>query len=146
MAQHLAEQIVQAAVIALTGLTTTGARIYDSRVYPLQSVELPCLLVDMGDEESTTDENWGFSRTLQRNLQLLVVAKVEQNTNYRTIINTIRKEVEIALASGLTGAKWVQPVSCVIELSGEAEKPVATAILTFAAPYFTTLGAPDVAL
>jgi len=145
MADHVAEQIVAAAKTALTGLVTTGARVFDSRVYPVKEADCPCLLVDLGDEESSTDENWGFSRTLRRNLQLLVVAKVVQNTSYRTLVNTIRKEVEVALASGLVGAKWVQPVSCVIELDGEAEKPIATATMTFECPYFTALGTPDVA-
>lgn len=146
MADHVAEQIVAAAKTALTGLTTTGANVFDSRVYPVKEADCPCLLVDQGDEQSSTDEMWGLSRTLRRNLQLLVVAKVVQNTSYRTLVNTIRKEVEVALAAGLAGAKWVQPQSCLIELSGEAEKPIASATMTFLCPYFTALGAPDVAL
>jgi len=145
MADHVSEQIVSAAKAALTGLTTTGSNVFDSRVYPVKESDCPCLLVDQGDEESSSDELGGFSRTLQRNLHLLVVAKVVQNTSYRTLVNTIRKEVEVALAAGLVGAKWVQPLSCVIELDGEAEKPIATATMTFECPYFTALGAPDVA-
>jgi hypothetical protein len=79
-------------------------------------------------------------------MQLLVVAKVVQNTSYRTLVNTIRKEVEVALAAGLTGAKWVLPVSCEIELSGEAEKPIAAATMTFDCVYITALGVPDATL
>jgi len=146
MADHLAEQIVVAAKAALIGLATTGSNVFDSRVYPVTEANCPCLLVDQGDEAISIDESWGFSRSMQRNLQLIVVVKVVQNTAYRTLVNTIRKEVEIALAAGLAGAKWVQPVSCVIELDGDAEKPIASATLTFDCPYFTALGAPDVAL
>jgi len=75
-----------------------------------------------------------------------VVAKVEQNTNYRTLVNTIRKEVEIALAPGLTGAKYVAPKDFKLELSGDAEKPVASGTMTFEVLYYTQQGAPDVAL
>lgn len=146
MADHVSEQIVAAAKAALTSLTTTGARVFDSRVYPVKEGDCPCLLVDQGDESISIDEAWGFSRSMQRNMQLIVVAKVVQNTSYRTLVNTVRKEVEVALAAGLTGAKWVQPVSCEIELSGDAEKPVASATMTFDCPYYTALGAPDVAL
>jgi hypothetical protein len=147
MTTHVSEQIVAAAALALTGLTTTGANVFDSRVYPVQSAQLPALLVDQGDEASSPGELWGFSRALERTMQLLVVAKVEQNTSYRTLVNTIRKEVEVALAAAsLPGAKWVQPASCLIELAGEGEKPIASATMTFEVMYLAALGAPDVAL
>lgn len=147
MADHVSEQIVAAAKTALTGLNTTGARAFDSRVYPLKEGDCPCLLVDQGDEAIASGELWGFSRSLERTMQLLVVAKVDQNTVYRTLVNTIRKEVEVALAAAtLPGAKWVRPASCLIELAGEGEKPIASATMTFEVLYITALGAPDVAL
>jgi hypothetical protein len=148
VADHVAEQIVAAAKTALTGLTTTGARVFDSRVYPVKDIDCPCLLIDQGDEDSATGEiaGGGFSRTIERNHQLIVVAKVVQNTAYRTLVNTIRKEVEVALGPGLTGAKSVTPISCVTELAGEGETPIAGATMTFVCPYITALGAPDVAL
>lgn len=145
MADHVAEQIVQAAKAALTGLATTAARVFDSDVYPVQSGDCPCLLIDQGDESSSFEE-MGFSRSIERHLELLVVAKVEQSIDYRKTINTIRKEVEVELAAGLAGAKWVLPISCVTELSGEAEKPIASATMKFECVYITALGAPDVAL
>jgi hypothetical protein len=147
MADHVAEQIVAAAKTALTGLATTGARVFDSRVYPVTIGDTPCLLIDQGEESSSIDE-YGLSRTCERHLELLIVAKVEQNIAYRTLVNTIRKEVEVALAANqaLGGAKRIQPVGCEIELSGEAEKPIASATLTFDCVYYTALGAPDVAL
>lgn len=146
MADHVAEQIVQAAKAALTGLATTGSRVFDSDVYPVQSGDCPCLLIDQGDESSSIDE-LGFTRTSRRSLQLKVTAKVEQTVDYRKTVNTIRKEVEVALAANqaLGGAKWIQPVSCVIELSGDAEKPVASATMIFDCQYITALGAPDIA-
>lgn len=147
MADHISEQIVAAAKAALTGLATTGARAFDSRVYPVKEGDCPCLLIDQGDEEDQPGELWGFSRSIERTMQLLAVAKVEQNPAYRTLVNTIRKEVEVALAAAvLPGAKWIRPAGCLIELSGEGEKPIASATMTFEVLYVTGLGTPDVAL
>jgi hypothetical protein len=147
VADHLSEQIVAAAAAALAGLATTGANVFASRVDPLFEANLPCLLVDQGNEEAQPGELWGFSRSLERRMELLVVAKVEQTTAYRTTANQIRKEVEIALASAsLPGAKWVQPMTCVLELAGDGEKPIASATMTFSVLYVTALGAPDVPL
>ncbi len=147
MAEHVSEQVVEAAKAALIGLATTGANVFDSRVYPVQDNELPCLLIDQGNETSEI-ESMGFDRITGRTMELLVVAKVKQNTSYRTLINTIRKEVEVRLAAnqGIGGAKYVQPKSCEIELAGEGEKPVASATLTFEVPYYTALSTPDVPL
>ena len=147
MADHVSEQIVAAAKTALTGLATTGANVFDSRVYPVQDSELPCLLIDQGNETSDI-ASMGSDRVTERSMELVVVAKVKQNTSYRTVINTIRKEVEVVLAAnqGIGGAKYVQPKSCEIELAGEGEKPVASATLTFEVPYYTALSTPDTAL
>ena len=147
MADHVSEQIVAAAKTALTGLATTGARVFGSRVYPVQDAELPCLLIDQGNEASEIS-SMGVGRLSERSLELVVVAKVKQNTAYRTVVNTIRKEVEVALAANQSagGAQYIQIRSCELELAGEAEKPVASATMTFDCLYYTVLGAPDVAL
>jgi hypothetical protein len=148
MADHVAEQIVAAAKAALTGLATTGARVFDSRVYPVKETDCPCILIDQGEEQVGAGELYGFSRAVERTLQLHVIAKVEQNVDYRKTVNQIRKEVEIALAAagGIGGAKWVQPSSTLLELSGEGEKPIASGTMTFDVFYITALSTPDVAL
>ena len=145
MAEHVAEQIVAAAKTALTGLATTGANVFDSRVYPIQDAELPGLLVDQG-EESAAISSMGNSRINERLLDLVVIAKVKQNASYRTLVNTIRKEVETKLDLGFAPAKYVRPKSFELELSGDAEKPVASGTMIFEVLYYTAQGAPDVAL
>jgi hypothetical protein len=148
MADHVAEQAIAAAKTVLTGLATTGTNVFDSLVYELQESQLPALLVDQGDEQ-LDGQSLGLSRLLERSMDLIVVAKVKQNTSYRTRVNTIRKEVEIALAGDNTlggVVKFITPTSCQIELSGEGEKPVAAATMRFRVVYITALGAPDVPL
>lgn len=147
MANHIRKQIRAAAVTALTGLTTTGSRVFDSRVYPMQDAQLPGLRIDTADEEIGIG-SMGVSRLNERTLQLVVQACVKENTTYNDTLDTIIKEVEIALAAnqGLGGAKYAQLKSINIANGGEGEKPVAVATMTFEVFYITALGAPDVAL
>lgn len=146
MALHAAEQIVVAAKALLTGLTTTGTNVFDSRVYPMQYVDLPALKVDQGDE--TVDQGT-VGDQLDRTMELIVIVAVKQNTGYRTEVNQIRKEVEIAFAGDQTLSglcHYVFPASTSIELSGDADKPVAEATMTFSVRYFTKFSEPDIPL
>ena len=149
MADHVAEQIVQAAVAALTGLVTTGANVFDSRVYPLQHSELPALLIDQESETAGIEGKGSGGIALLRTLTLVVIAKVEQTTSYRRTVNTIRKEVEarLALDVSLAGAaKYLSPTSFELELEGGAEEPVASGTMKFEVIYYTAFPSPDVPL
>lgn len=143
---HAAEQVVANAKTVLTGLATTGARVYDSQVYPLKDIDLPALKIDQGDESI---EPGTVGDQLDRTMELRVIAVVKQQTSYRTTVNTIRSEVETALAANQTLAgicHYVRPVSTVLELSGEGELPVCEATMTFSVRYFTNYNAPHVPL
>jgi len=149
MADHLRKQIRDAAATTLTGLATTGTRVFASRVYPLQEADLPALRVDTNNED-VDSESIVVNRVLDRTVQLLVQACVKQNTAYNDTIDQIIKEVEVALstlaAQTMAGAKSVQLLRIEVVLAGEGEKPVAVATMLFAVPYHTALNAPDVAL
>ena len=145
MADHVRKQIRAAAITALTSLTTTGTRVYDSLVYPMQDAQLPGLRIDTADEQIVTGD---IGVTLERTLDLVVQACVKQNTTYNDTIDMIIKEVEVAVAAHQTmgGAKAVLLKSISVATSGDGEKPVAVATMTFDVPYFTAQSAPDVAL
>ena len=147
MANHLRKQIRAAAVTALTGLTTTGSKVYDSRVYPMQDAQLPGLRIDTADEQIQIS-SLGVSRLQERTLDLVVQACVKENDTYSDTVDTIIKEVEIAIAAnqGIGGAKYVQLKSINVATGGEGEKPVAVATMVFEVFYITALGEPDVAL
>jgi hypothetical protein len=143
VAAHVAEQIIVAIKSALTGLTTSGARVYDSRVYELQDNELPGLTIDLGNESA---EQANVQGDLERTLELVVAANVKQADGYRTTLNLMRSEVETALANAAALAALCQDVALTateMEASGEGEKPVARAIMRFAVTYTTERGAPD---
>lgn len=144
MANHVRRQIRDAALAALTGLTTTSTRVYDSRVYDMQDANLPGLRIFTNNEDVGI-ASLGVSRLLHRDLELVVEACVKENDTFDDTLDLIIKEVETALAGGLTGAKYVQLKRIEIEMSGEGEKPVGRARMTFDAPYITANGVPDTA-
>lgn len=98
---HVREQIRNAAVSALTGLPTTGVRVFKSRKYPLQEQELPGLLVYTMAEESETAA-LGYPRMINRKLVLRVLGIAKQNASLDDTLDDIAEEVETALASDRT--------------------------------------------
>ncbi|MCC7041109.1 MAG: hypothetical protein IT516_12445 [Burkholderiales bacterium] len=149
MANHLRRQIREAVGTKLTGLTTTGSRVYQSRVYPVQNTELPCLLV-FARSESVEAESVHAPRVLSRLLQIEVDAVTKATADLDDTLDQICKEVEIALAPPVSGGlmNLVEDIvlrSTDIELSGSAEKPTGVARMVFEVSYYHLDSTPDVA-
>ena len=148
MADHVRMQIRNQAVTQLTGLTTTAARVFDSRVYPLEDANLPALLIYTKSETSEPIEI-GTNRTSERLLSLNIEAYVKSTTNFEDTLDTICKEVEQAIAADptLSGkAKDCYLESTEIEFNAEGEKPLAFCTLTFLTSYYVQEQSPDVAV
>ncbi len=148
MANHIRQQIRERVGTVLTGLTTTGSRVYQSRVYALADTELPALLIYTKSETSEplvmhTD------RVMERELLLVVECYAKVNSNFDDSIDTISKEVEEAIAADTTLnslAKDVYIESTEIEFNAEGESPVGYATLTFLTTYHAKETNPDVAV
>lgn len=147
MAAHLRKQIRDAAAAALTGLSTSGARVYESRTHEMQDTNLPGLRIYTNNEEAQIS-SLGFSRVIERDVDLVVEACSKKSSGLDDELDLMIQEVEVALAAnqGIGGAKWVQLRSIEIEMEGEAEQEVGIARMTFAVRYYAALNAPDVAL
>lgn len=149
MAAHVRRQICSAIATTLTGLSTTGANVYLSRVYPLADADLPALLV-FANTEASLAETMGEPRTMTRSLQVEVAAVAKANASLDATLDQIAKEVEIALAmpvAALEGiAKTIGLTGTEFELTVSAEKPTGRARLLYQVDYFTQENAPDVAL
>lgn len=104
MVKHVREAIRDAAVTDLTGLTTTGSRVFTSRVRPLDSGEMPGLFVMLRDERSDWDAVQG---KIARTGSLVVEAWAEGGDGLEDKLDSIAAEVEAALykASGALMAK-----------------------------------------
>lgn len=118
MADHRAEQIVARTVVTVTGLTTTGMRVYRGRVYPLQTANLPGLCVFQGQDRPQSDtSSYNF---IDSDLTVYIDIYVKSAASQvDTLLNQIRKELVIALS-----ANYTQGLSFVIDtVEGDADEP-----------------------
>ena len=145
---HVRQQLRERAATTLTGLSTTGSKVYQSRVYPLGNSNLPGLLIYTKSEDSETVTMSG-ARTLLRNLSLVIEGYVKAVSNYDDTVDTIAKEVETAMGNDVTLnglAKNSYLESTEIQYDGEGEKPVAVVSLTYSVEYMTKENAPQTAV
>ena len=144
MANHVHTQIRAALVAALTGLTTSGARVYPNRLYALDAADLPGLRV-FTDSEEITAESIHHPHVQARRLRLVVEACARANDALDATIDQMAKEIEIALAGPLTvGTATLHPILTGIQYDDEAAGvPVGVKRLEFGLDDFTLNNAPD---
>ena len=148
MANHIRQQIRERAGTVLTGLTTTGSNVFETRIYPLENTNLPALVIYTKNE---TSEPLVIStnRLMSRELELIVEVYVKQTSNFDDQVDKICKEVEVAISAdttlnGLAKDCFLQ--STEIEYNTEGEQPLSYAVLTFLTNYYVQETAPDVAV
>ena len=145
---HVRQSIRDNVVTATTGLSTTGSNVFRTRVYPLESGNLPGLCVYANAEVSEVD-TLASTRGLERTVDIVVDAYVRAIANYDTSLDTICGEVEAALATGVTrggNAKETNLVSTDIEYSDDGDRPIGMARMTFAVVYRTAINDATTAL
>lgn len=147
MADHLLRQIRDNAKTALTGLTTTTTHVFVNRSVDddLQDNELPALRIYVRTSDAVVS-SMGVGRVYERTAELVVEGCVKKKATFEDDCYLIAKEVEIALAAGLSGAKSVDIRRIEIDDDAQGEKPVAVCRMTFGVLFYTANGSPDVAL
>lgn len=148
MANHIRQQIREYIGTTLTGLTTTGSNVYESRVYPLENARLPALIIYTKSETSEPIVI-GTDRVMSRELAVVVEGYAKATSDFDDTIDTISKEVEQAIAADRTldgKAKDTYLESTEIEFNGEGEKPLGYVSLTFLTNYYVKEKNPDVAV
>jgi hypothetical protein len=148
MADHLRDQIITAVATLVTGLTTTSTRVFIDEDNPLEDADLPGItILQIG--ESTEAMTLGRPREMQGLLDLEITAyakRLPSQADVRKQVNTICKEVQIALANTSPGgAKYGTLVQTDFELYGDAEKPAGMARMRWQFLYRFDEDAPDVA-
>lgn len=141
---HARQAIREAVATAVTGLATTGSRVFQSRMRAQDA--LPCLLVTT-DGESITEE---ISGVQQRELEIRITGVAKAAANVDDTLDTIASEVETAVqAAGTLGALVsIPPTLTAIstDFDDSLEQPVGEIALTFRSTYFTNAGAPGTTL
>lgn len=145
---HVRQQIRDAVITALTGLATTGARVYGSRLYALKDTDLPALLINTEDESieavGVDEPQW-----LIRSLLLTVRGVAQQTADLDDKLDTIAAEVETVLgANAPLGAlaNIVGLESIDTKMESKLEKPVGIIEMNYRITYTTAANAPQVAL
>lgn len=144
MAYHLHKQIRDAIVTALTGLTTTGSRVYANRLMPLPDAMSPTLLVTL-DEETATPATFHTNPILERELRLSVAAVCKATSGLDDTLDQVSKEVETALAAGITvgGRRLDFTYTGMSFDDDQADKPVGIKRMAFTVPFTAAANAPD---
>lgn len=145
MANHLHRQIREAVETLLTGLTTTGSRVYANRLQPLADANLPGLRVFM-DEEESTPLTVHSPHMQERRLAMIVECCAKAVTTLDDTLDASSKEVEVALSGGITiGGKWLDAQYAGMQFDdAQADKPVGVKRLRFLITYMAASNAPDV--
>ena len=131
---HARTQIRNQLKTTLTGLTTTGTNVYNSRVY--NHDVLPCLTIyTLSEELSEESGNKQF-----RQLNVMVEVRAKASDSLEDTLDSIGAEIEDAIFtngdSTLNGkCKDFGYEGLDIELSGEAEQPFGLMTMRFTALY-----------
>lgn len=135
---HPRAQLRAAAVAALTGLATTGSRVFVDREYTMQPAELPCLHVSTSE---ATDTSGPFADGVQRTVNLQVRLLAKTTGAMSDLLDTMASEVEAALVPGLTvGGKLVLPegfTASAPNLAVNGDQPVGEVEMAFTFQLFS---------
>ncbi len=145
MADHLHKQIRSAVVTKLTGLTTSGSRVYANRLQPLPDAMSPTLLVTL-DEETATQATFHTNPIYERDLRLSVSAIYKATSALDDTLDLMSKEVETALAAGITvGSRTLDVFYAGMSFDNEqSDKPVGIKRMSFSIQFTAAANAPDV--
>ena len=143
---HVRRQIRSAAAAALTGLATTGDRVYPSRLSTVTDADLPCLLVNTDDEAIAGADV--LDSVQERTLTLNIRACAKTTANLDDLLDTMAEEVETALAGETLGgaAKMIQLNSISIDMDAGLDCPAGIATMTYSITYYIASGSPGTAL
>jgi len=143
---HLRKRIRDAVVTALTGLASTGPRVYPTRVYPIQPGALPALCVYTLSEASEV-HSMGPDRALLRQLDLVVQAVAKVNDTLDDTLDQICLEVEGAIGTAPTLGGLCYDctlASTRITVEGEGEKETGSAVMVFSLRYRSRAADPSI--
>tara|TARA_R110000744_G_scaffold17517_1_gene47371 strand:+ start:2486 stop:2947 length:462 start_codon:yes stop_codon:yes gene_type:complete len=151
---HARKLIRDRVTTTLSGLATTGANAFKTRVYPIATASLPGLAI-YTKEESVDHVSMGAlgvggtPRLQLRDLSLTVEIFVKGISGYDDIVDQICEEIEEALYADSTLGGYAQSVSVATfsaDFIGEADQPLGFASLTISVQYQTREGSPGIAI
>ena len=139
---HARQQIREAIAALVTGLATTGATVYQSRVYPIETMpSLSIYTLSERVDETTMDGDQ------TRTVDLIIEGRAKVSVDLDDTLDTIAAEVETALFADqyLGGTiKSLDLIDTEIEMFDDLEKPAGVMRLAFSVMYRVNQAAPSV--
>lgn len=144
MATHLHTQIRGAIVTALTGLATSGTRVYANRLMRLAGDFSPTLIITLDEERAEAMTIHGPT-VYQRVLSLVVAAYAKESAGLDDTLDQMAKEVETALAAGVAvDGQTLDLIYAGMSFDDElGDKPVGVRRMSFDCAFTTLASAPD---
>ncbi len=142
---HARQQIRDAAATLITGLASTGTRVFKNRLHQLQQSDLPCWSVSTGDEDAEVI-NTTQDRTML--LQFDGFARGATGENAEDALSTMIEELEaVMVEDSMPLLKTLQLESVEIDYDAEnTDQVIGSCTVTYRARYFTAEGAAGTAL
>jgi hypothetical protein len=146
---HVRQQLIDAVQTRVTGLTTTGARVYVQRPLEdtLTEAEISTGALRVFDDGDAVDTDGEYDAIYMRRTTLVVIdAMALQNSGLAAKLRTIAAEVETALGTALTvTGKSVQLFYRGVEMSDsfEGDLSVGQGRMRFECVLYTTASAPE---
>jgi hypothetical protein len=134
---HLRQLIRSNIVTAVTGLSATASRVYQTRIYPLEQSKLPGLCV-YTRSESTEYVTIGLPRRQERTLEVVVEIYASALSGLDNTLDNISAQIEEALATDITRggyAKDTKVIAFEADFDGSGEQPVGVGRLTVQVTY-----------
>ncbi len=141
---HARQAIREAVAAAVTGLASTGARVFQSRMHAQDA--LPCLLVTTNGEEVSREDLGDLE---ERELDVEVVGVAKAAADVDDDLDDIAAEVETAIGANNTlggRVKRMHLTGIRIEFDDELEQPVGLVRITYRCTYYTNAGVPGTTL
>jgi hypothetical protein len=141
---HARQAIREAVATTVTGLASTGARVFQSRMRPQE--DFPCLLVRTNGEDV---ERFDVASIDERNLEVEIVGLAKAASNVDDTLDAIAEQVEIAIGANNTlggRVKRMDLASLRVEFDDDLELPVGLMRITYRCTYFTNAGVPGTTL
>lgn len=134
---HARQQIREAIATRVTGLTTCGTRVFQSRMVPQET--LPCLLVATNDEEINPGT---IGSVYERFLTVSIRGLAKVTSTLDDTLDTIAAEVETAMAAEY----WAELTAINVDFDETLDKPAGRIELLYRVTYRTAASVPGTIL
>ena len=142
---HARSQIRKYIISLLNDSTVAGSNVFEARIYGLDNIELPAILV-FTNEENIQEYSIGHPRNLLRQLNVVIEIYAKASGNIDDVIDNLCMQIEQLLGSDNNLGGMVKDMilsSVSVSHSAEAERPLATATLNYQIIYSTKEHQPE---